>query len=393
MPIQEKLEQAAAIVRDSGADVWLTIVRETSESADPALEFLLRGGLTWASALMVFATGRRIAVVGNLDAEAVSASGHWHQVVPYVEGIRQPLVELLEKELHGVSDPKIAVNYSVSDSKADGLSHGMYLLLVELLGGTRFRNSLVSAEPIVQAVRSRKTATEISKVKDAIRATEELFASASTQIKPGMSEQQIFNLVQDEMRAKGLGFAWDEAHNPIVNSGPDSMAGHGLPSAGITVQPGHIVHMDLGVKTRGYCSDLQRCWFVGAAVPEDVERAFRAVLEAIESAKSVLAPGIEGWKVDAAARAKIQELRYEEYLHATGHQVGRVAHDGGTLLGPKWPRYGTTPLQKVEQDQIYTLELGVNVPGKGYLGIEEMVLITRNGCEYLSAPQTEIWLI
>ncbi|MHC4349565.1 MAG: M24 family metallopeptidase, partial [Planctomycetota bacterium] len=112
------------------------------------------------------------------------------------------------------------------------------------------------------------------------------------------------------------------------------------------------------------------------------------------AAAAVLRPGVEGWQVDAAARQAFVDAGYPEYQHATGHQVGRSAHDGGTVLGPRWERYGRTPHYVAEAGNVFTLELGVdNADGRGYLGLEEMVLVTDDGCEYLSTPQTDLPLL
>jgi Xaa-Pro aminopeptidase len=73
--------------------------------------------------------------------------------------------------------------------------------------------------------------------------------------------------------------------------------------------------------------------------------------------------------------------------------VGRVAHDGGAILGPRWERYGSTPTVPVHEGEVYTLELGVDLPGRGYLGIEEIVVVTSVGCEFLSNRQMEVWTL
>src|SRR5690242_2930204 len=71
----EKLSQAQRLVAEAGVDVWVTFVRETAEGGDPVLPLILEGGLTWQSALMVTRDGRRIAILGNYDADPLKASG------------------------------------------------------------------------------------------------------------------------------------------------------------------------------------------------------------------------------------------------------------------------------------------------------------------------------
>src|SRR5258708_40296043 len=92
----EKLTQAAALVAGSDFDLWLTFDRETCEGGDPVLSLILEGGLTWQSALMVSRHGKKVAVVGNFDAEMLVASGNWEKVIPYVQSIREPLIQALE---------------------------------------------------------------------------------------------------------------------------------------------------------------------------------------------------------------------------------------------------------------------------------------------------------
>ena len=92
------------------------------------------------------------------------------------------------------------------------------------------------------------------------------------------------------------------------------------------------------------------------------------------------------------ARNIVLEADYPQFKHATGHQLGRAVHDGGTLIGPAWPRYGNTPYQPLEVGQVYTVEPHVFVPGYGVMGLEEDVLVTENEAIYLSEPQKALIL-
>jgi Xaa-Pro aminopeptidase len=163
------------------------------------------------------------------------------------------------------------------------------------------------------------------------------------------------------------------------------------------VQPGHLLHLDFGIEQDGFCSDIQRMWYVPAegesSIPDDVARAWDACWKAVDAGAALLRPGAIGWKVDEAARNTLVAEGYPEYKHALGHGLGRVAHDGATLLGPKWDRYGQTPYGVVEAGNVFTLELGVEVPNRGYVGLEEDVLVTDEGLEWLSTPQRKLWIV
>ena len=391
----EKLEQARRLVAASDLDVWLTFVRETTSLCDPILPLICDFGMTWQSAFIVSKSGMTFAVVGNYDADAIRQLGGWNQVVPYVHSIKDRLIAVLELTIPtSVTEPRIGINTSESDDKADGITLGMFHLLTSILEGTRFEGSLVSASDVVIPLRAQKTEAELDAIEDAIQVTEGIFDWLTTTfVQVGMTEYQIYSGIQSLIDEPGYSYGWERAGNPIVNCGPDSQAGHGLPSNQIALNHGHILHIDLGIATRKYSSDIQRCWYVGSSVPEHIHQAMSAVVAAIDAAAAVLRPGVQGWMVDAAAREAITAAGYPEYLHAVGHQVGRFAHDGGTLLGPRWERYGDAPFGIVQSREVYTLELGVELPDVGIVSIEEMVVVTADGCEFLTRRQTEMWLL
>ncbi len=187
------------------------------------------------------------------------------------------------------------------------------------------------------------------------------------------------------------------AYCPTVTVGPDSPQGHVSPSAEYVTTPGQTVRIDQGVVLNDYISDIQRVWYLQPAgetsIPQPVQHAFDSVRGAIMAAWDVLKPGVQGAVVDDAARNFIVAAGYPEYQHAVGHHIGRTVHDGSTLLGPRWERYGQTPFGLVEAGNCFTLELGVHVPGYGLVSLEEDVLVTDNGNEWLGQPQTEIIVV
>jgi Xaa-Pro aminopeptidase len=387
--LNEKLEQATSILNEYNLDAWLTFARETVLMPDPALELILGLHVTWHSAFLISRTGQHIAIIGHFDAENVRNLGVYSQVIGYHQGIGEHLLAALDK----LAPDSIAINYSQSDFAADGLTLGNYHTLLGYLQNTPYVDRLLSAERIIGSLRGRKTKTEIDRVKAAVETTEKLFNEVEEFVQLGMTQRQIADFVHGRIEAMELGYAWEEQYNPIVTCGPNSPYGHVEPGD-VPLEKGHTLHLDLGVQQDGYCSDMQRMWYIlddgETAAPDDVQHAFDAVYGAIKAAEAVLKPGVPGWKVDAASRKYVTEAGYPEYMHAVGHLLGRSAHDGATVLAPRWERYAGIADLPVEVGNIFTLELHVPVPNRGLMSLEEDVLVTENGVEYLSTPQTEL---
>ena len=228
---------------------------------------------------------------------------------------------------------------------------------------TRIGSSALN--PIINSLRGRKTPAEQARIRRAVEITEEIFQKTFAFIKVGMTEIQIADYMHGLMKEYGVDFAWPRENNPAVNSGPDSSVGHNGPT-GIKVERGHIIHFDFGVKFEDYCSDIQRVVYVlregETAAPKEVQRGFAVIRSAVEEARAAMKAGVTGNSIDVIARGIVTDSDYPEYNYALGHQLGRVAHDGGALLGPLWEKYGDSPNQKLEIGQVFTIEPGLAVP-------------------------------
>lgn len=391
--IQEKANQAVEILKEQNIDLWLTFVRETSGVRDPVLDFLIGGhDLTWLSALIITKAGDKIAIVGNLEKEAIAQLGVFNEIIGYDTAISGIFKETITR----LNPDQIAVNTSRNNTHADGLTHAMHGFLMEYLAGTPYADRTISAEPIINALRGRKTKTELVRIQKAVEITDEIYKKTFDFIKVGMTEIEVADYMHALMKEYGVGYAWSAENNPAVNAGPDKIVGHSGPSE-IRIEPGHIIHFDFGVKYEGYCSDIQRVAYVlregETEAPLEVQRGFITIRTAIEKSREAMKAGATGNSIDTIAREIVTDSGYPEYKYALGHQLGRVAHDGGALLGPLWEKYGDSPNQMLENDQVYTLEPGLAVPNYGYIGLEEDVVLTNEGALYIGEPQREIVLL
>ena len=391
--IQEKVNQAIDILKELQTDVWLTFVRETSGVRDPALDFLIGPNeLTWPSALILARSGEKIAIIGNFEKDALSRLGTFDTLLGYDTAVS----DLLRDTITRLNPDRIAVNTSRNNVHADGLTHAMYEILREYLKDTPHVDRLVSAEPVINALRGRKTEAELARIRKAVEITDEIYRKTFAQIKIGMTEIEIGEHMHRLAREYGVGPAWPEESCPAVNSGPNSPVGHSGPTE-IKVERGHVIHFDFGVKYEEYCSDMQRVCYVlregETEAPPEVQRGFIIIRTAVEKSRQAMQAGVTGNSIDVIAREIVTDAGYPEYKHALGHQLGRVAHDGGALLGPLWERYGNAPKLRLEAGQVYTIEPSLTVPGYGVIGLEEDVLMTDTGAEYLCPPQKGILLL
>ncbi|MCX6069986.1 MAG: M24 family metallopeptidase [Chloroflexi bacterium] len=119
---------------------------------------------------------------------------------------------------------------------------------------------------------------------------------------------------------------------------------------------------------------------------QTVRRSLLAGAEALHSGK-------RGWEVDRAARSTIAAGGLPEYKHSFGHHLSRVTHDGATVLGPRWERYGSRPDGIIEAGNVFAIELGAEGPGYGWVCLEQDVRVTDTGIEWLSMPQAELWIV
>ena len=380
--LRKKLKWIQQTMREEEVDIWITFTREGNE--DPLAQDLRFSDLTWRSAAIIDHDGTKTAVVGSLEVETIKQNKFYDEVVGYAsEGAAPKLKQIIAKR-----KPKtIAINTSYDEGAADGLTSGMEMYLKRALKG--YSKRFVSGEDLAIALRARLVPEEVELVKKAIVECEKIYDEVEDAIKPGKKDKYVHQFAHKLVAEKGLSTAWAYDRCPSVNVAGNPMGHIGYHNT--TIRNGDFVKLDFGVNYEGYCSDIQRVYFVGPGnIPNSVKRMFETARAANDAALVTLKPGTIGYKVDGAGRKVIVKRGYPEYKHALGHVLGRSTHEIGPLLGPRWPnRYGKKVEKPVQKDMVFTIEPSVTSK-LGTCNLEQDVLVTANGYEQLSKPQEEI---
>jgi Xaa-Pro aminopeptidase len=191
-------------------------------------------------------------------------------------------------------------------------------------------------------------------------------------IRPGMTEREISWEVETIMRthgAEGLSFP------SIVASGPNGAMAHAVTSER-RVQLGEPLVIDMGAVYNGYCSDLTRSFCLGQA-SEEYRAIWDTVLQAQHAAEQAIVPGMSGVEADAVARRAIYGAGYEgKFGHGLGHGVGLAVHEG--------PRASVRSQDTLQPGMVLTVEPGIYIPTWGGVRIEDMVVVTPEGCRILT---------
>ena len=380
--LRRKLKFVQDTMGEQGVDMWITFTREGNE--DPLAQDLRFSDLTWRSAAIIERNGHRTAIVGSLESETIGQQKFYDEIIGYgSEGAAPKLRDFVKKR----KPQKIAVNKSHDEGAADGLTSGMDTYLRVALKD--YAKRLVSAEDLAIALRARLVPGEIELVKKSIRECEKIYDDLEDAIKPGKKDREVHEFAHKLLKERKLSPAWaiDRCPSVLVGNNPMGHVGY----YGARIRRGDFVKLDFGVKYDGYCSDIQRNYFVGPGiVPKGVERMFGTAREANDAALSILKPGVPGYKVDEAGRRLIVRRGFSEYKHALGHVLGRSTHEIGPLLGPRWPnRYGKQGEKVVQKDMVFTIEPSVTSK-LGTCNLEQDVLVTSKGYEELSKPQDEL---
>src|SRR5674476_640959 len=210
--IKEKILQAVNILKEKNIDMWITFVRESAYSKDPVMDVIVGTNVTWESAFTICSDGSYSAIIGSLDVANMKSQEIYTDITGYVKSIKEPLLNLINNK-----KPKsIAVNFSKNSNIADGLTHGMYLILLDYLKETKYADKIISSEEIISALRGRKTPEELANMTEAVNVTLSIYDEVTKFIKPGMTEKQVADFIYGLVKAKGLEPSWEEDQCPAV---------------------------------------------------------------------------------------------------------------------------------------------------------------------------------
>jgi Xaa-Pro dipeptidase len=231
----------------------------------------------------------------------------------------------------------------------------------------------VLAGPVLSELRMRKDAAEVAELRAAGAAIDRVHARMAEFLKPGRTEAQVGADIAAAIVEEGhAGAAF-----VIVGSGPNGASPHHDMSDRV-IEAGEVVVIDIGGPLpSGYHSDCTRTYAVGGEPPAAVRDAYAVLQDAQERAVRAVRPGVTAQEIDSAARSPITAAGLgERFLHRTGHGIGLEVHEEPYIVA------GNDLL--LEPGMAFSVEPGVYLDGEWGARIEDIVVVTEDGCERLN---------
>lgn len=236
---------------------------------------------------------------------------------------------------------------------------------------------IVPLNELVEQLRAVKDRAELARIESAARIADEALAATVRMLRPGTTELQVQAALDDAMRAGG---ATGPAYDTIVASGPNSARPHALPTSR-EMASGDLVIIDTGALVDGYRSDMTRTFVLGE-MSGPVEAMLDVVTRSQAAGVAAVGPGVKAGEIDEACRSVIGEAGMgEAFVHGTGHGVGLHIHE--------LPRVGSGSAAILRPGHVLTVEPGVYVPGVGGVRVEDLVVVTEDGCRPLTLHPKE----
>jgi Xaa-Pro aminopeptidase len=282
-----------------------------------------------------------------------------------------------KKKIEGLSDLINDLGLNRVGFEAQGLTYQAHRELAEKISG----GQLIPVNERIKNIRAVKDEEEIGRIKRAIEIASKSLRENAWRVTPGNQEREIALELEFSMRRNG---ADNIAFDTIVASGARSALPHGRASEK-RIGAGEFVIIDFGARYRGYYSD-ETCTFSCGKPNRRQEEVYHIVKDAHDKTISSVRPRMKAVELDAVARDWIRNAGYGDYFgHGTGHGVGLEVHEN-PVIGPESE-------DVLEEGMVFTIEPGIYIPGWGGVRIEDMVLVTKSGCEVLTALSKEVTVI
>ncbi len=257
---------------------------------------------------------------------------------------------------------------SINKLAIDGGMRADFLLPILTAAGPQ---ETIPVEGLLAPIRARKSAAEINALAQAAAQADRAMQAAIQACKPGVTEIEVAWAAEAAFRQEGA----ERVNFALVASGPNGAYPHHH-SGQRQLREGDAIIIDIGASLNGYQSDLTRMVFLGDP-PEEISRAYTAVMEANERGRAAVKPGVAAQEIDRVTRSTLEKAGYGEFfVHRTGHGIGMEVHE------PPWIMAGNKQL--LEAGMTFSVEPGVYIPGQFGIRIEDIVVVTETGCRTLT---------
>lgn len=232
--------------------------------------------------------------------------------------------------------------------------------------------SIKNMSHLIRDMRAIKSEEELAAMQKAIDITGEAFKKAALTVKPGMTERDIQDIIENEFKAGG---ARRVAFPSIVATGKNTTILH-YRRNDAAIKGGDLFLMDIGAEFDHYAADVSRTIPVSGKFTPEQRKIYEIVLKAQKAAIAKVKPGAYIREdIHAEAKRLIEEAGYGEYfIHGTSHFIGLDVHDVGDYGSPLKP------------GMVISVEPGIYIPETGIgVRIEDDVLVTKDGHINLTA--------
>jgi len=238
----------------------------------------------------------------------------------------------------------------------------------------------VAAGGAVEKLRRVKDEAELAAIVAASELADEVWRWSAERGLGGRREREVAQAAEARIRELG----GDPSFPAIVAAGPNGALPHAEPGER-EIGAGELVVFDMGAKLDGYCSDGTRTYAVGEP-GERAREVYATVLDAQAAALAAVEAGLGGEALDAVAREVIEAAGFGEHFgHGLGHGVGLEVHEA--------PRVSPRSEDVLEAGEVVTVEPGVYLPGELGVRIEDLVVVTGDGCRNLSSLPKNLQLV